>query len=118
MDFKYTEEQIYIRDNARDFAQNEIAPSSVQRDIDATFPEEIVKKLSELGFMGMMVAPEWGGSGLDTISYTLAMEEISKVDASVGVIMSVNNSLVCFGIEKWGTDAQKEKYFLRHFLME
>jgi alkylation response protein AidB-like acyl-CoA dehydrogenase len=110
MDFKYTEEQIYIRDNARDFAQNEIAPSSVQRDIDATFPEEIVKKLGELGFMGMMVAPEWGGSGLDTISYTLAMEEISKVDASVGVIMSVNNSLVCFGIEKWGTDAQKEKY--------
>jgi len=110
MDFKYTEEQIYIRDNARDFAQNEIAPSSVQRDIDATFPEEIVKKLGELGFMGMMVALEWGGSGLDTISYTLAMEEISKVDASVGVIMSVNNSLVCFGIEKWGTDAQKEKY--------
>jgi len=110
MDFNFTEEQIQIRDAARDFAVNEIAPSSIERDINATFPAEIVKQLGEMGFMGMMVSPEWGGAGLDTVSYVLAMEEISKVDASVGVIMSVNNSLVCFGLEKWGTDAQKEKY--------
>lgn len=110
MNFNFTEEQIQIRDAARDFAVNEIAPSSVERDISAEFPTDIVKQLGEMGFMGMMVSPEWGGSGLDTVSYVLAMEEISKVDASVGVIMSVNNSLVCFGVEKWGTDAQKEKY--------
>lgn len=110
MDFNFTEEQIQIRDAARDFAINEIAPSSIERDIKATFPTEIVKQLGEMGFMGMMVSPEWGGSGLDTVSYVLAMEEISKVDASVGVIMSVNNSLVCFGLEKWGTNEQKEKY--------
>jgi alkylation response protein AidB-like acyl-CoA dehydrogenase len=110
MDFNFTEEQLAIRDTARDFAQNEIAPSSVERDIKAEFPYEIVKKLGEFGFMGMMVPPEWGGAGFDTISYVLAMEEISKVDASVGVIMSVNNSLVCFGIEKWGTDEQKERF--------
>ena len=110
MDFNFTEEQIQIRDAAKDFAENEIAPSSIERDINATFPADIIKQLGEMGFMGMMVAPEWGGAGLDTVSYVLAMEEISKVDASVGVIMSVNNSLVCFGLEKWGTDAQKEKY--------
>ncbi|MBE2256313.1 MAG: acyl-CoA dehydrogenase [Ignavibacteria bacterium] len=110
MNFDLSEDQIQIRDAARDFAENEIAPSSVQRDIKAEFPYEIVKKMGELGFMGMMVPPEWGGSGMDTLSYVLALEEISKVDASVGVIMSVNNSLVCFGINKWGTDEQKEKY--------
>jgi alkylation response protein AidB-like acyl-CoA dehydrogenase len=110
MEFTLNEEHKYIQQTARDFAQNEIAPSSVERDINAEFPAEIVKKLGELGFMGMMVSPEWGGSGLDTISYVIAMEEISKVDASVGVIMSVNNSLVCFGIEKYGNDFQKEKY--------
>jgi alkylation response protein AidB-like acyl-CoA dehydrogenase len=110
MNFELTEEHKYIRDTARDFAENEIAPSSVHRDISAEFPAEIVKKLGELGFMGMMVSPDWGGAGMDTLSYVIAMEEISKVDASVGVIMSVNNSLVCYGIEKWGTDAQKEKY--------
>ncbi len=110
MNFEYTEEHKYIRDTAKDFAENEIAPSSVQRDINAEFPTEIVKKLGELGFMGMMVSPDWGGAGMDTVSYVIAMEEISKVDASVGVIMSVNNSLVCYGIEKWGTDEQKEKY--------
>ena len=110
MNFNLTEEQIQIRDAARDFAINEIAPSSVERDINAEFPADIVKQLGEMGFMGMMVSPEWGGSGLDTVSYVLAMEEISKVDASVGVIMSVNNSLVCFGLEKWGTNEQKEKY--------
>jgi alkylation response protein AidB-like acyl-CoA dehydrogenase len=110
MDFNFSEEQIAIRDTARDFAQNEIASSAIERDIKAEFPYEIVKKLGEFGFMGMMVPPEWGGAGFDTISYVLAMEEISKVDASVGVIMSVNNSLVCYGIEKWGTDEQKERF--------
>jgi alkylation response protein AidB-like acyl-CoA dehydrogenase len=110
MNFHFTEEQIQIRDAAKDFAENEIAPSSIERDINAEFPTDIIAKLGELGFMGMMVSPEWGGAGLDTVSYVLAMEEISKVDASVGVIMSVNNSLVCFGLEKWGTDEQKEKY--------
>lgn len=110
MDFNFTEEQLAIRDTARDFAENEIASSSIERDIKAEFPYEIIKKLGEFGFMGMMVSPDWGGAGFDTISYVLAMEEISKVDASVGVIMSVNNSLVCFGIEKWGTDEQKERF--------
>jgi alkylation response protein AidB-like acyl-CoA dehydrogenase len=110
MNFELTEEQIQIRDAAKDFAENEIAPSQIQRDIKAEFPYDIVKKLGELGFMGMMVPPEWGGAGLDTMCYVLALEEISKVDASVGVIMSVNNSLVCYGINKWGTDEQKEKY--------
>lgn len=110
MNFDLTEEQISIRDAARDFAENEVAPSSVERDLTSEFPHEIIKKLGELGFMGMMVSPEWGGSGMDTVSYVLAIEELSKVDASVGVIMSVNNSLVCFGIEKWGSDYLKEKY--------
>lgn len=110
MEFTFNEEQKYIQQTARDFAQNEIAPTSIERDIKAEFPVEIVKKLGELGFMGMMVAPEWGGSGLDAISYVIAMEEISKADASVGVIMSVNNSLVCHGMEKYGNDFQKEKY--------
>lgn len=110
MDFQLTEEQKEIRDAARDFAENEIAPSAIERDIKAEFPYDIVKKMGELGFMGMMVAPEWGGAGMDSVSYALALEEISKIDASVGVIMSVNNSLVCYGIEKWGTDEQKEKY--------
>ncbi len=99
-----------IRDMARQFAQDEIAPSSIERDINAEFPKDIVAKLGELGFLGMMVPTEWGGSGLDALSYVLAMEEISKVDASVGVIMSVNNSLVCWGLTQYGTDAQKEKY--------
>jgi alkylation response protein AidB-like acyl-CoA dehydrogenase len=110
MDFDFTEEQIAIRDTARDFAQNEIAPSTIERDIKAEFPYEIVKKLGEFGFMGMMVPPEWGGAGFDTVSYVLAIEEISKVDAAVGVIMSVNNSLVCYGINEWGTDEQKERF--------
>jgi alkylation response protein AidB-like acyl-CoA dehydrogenase len=112
MVFDFTEEQIMIQQAARDFAQSEIAPSTIQRDINAEFPTEIVKKLGELGFLGMMVPPEYGGAGLDTISYVLAMIEISKVDASVGVIMSVNNSLVCFGLEKYGTNYIKEKYLI------
>jgi alkylation response protein AidB-like acyl-CoA dehydrogenase len=110
MDFNFTEEQTAIRDTARDFAQNEIAPTAIERDIKAEFPFEIVKKLGEFGFMGMMVPQEWGGAGFDTISYVMAIEEISKVDASVGVIMSVNNSLVCYGINQWGTDQQKERF--------
>jgi len=110
MDFNFTEEQLAIKEMAKDFAENEVAPSAIERDIKAEFPYEIVKKLGDIGLMGMMVPPEWGGAGMDTISYVLALEEISKVDASVGVIMSVNNSLVCFGIEKWGTDDQKEKF--------
>jgi alkylation response protein AidB-like acyl-CoA dehydrogenase len=99
-----------IRDTARQFAQDEIAPSTIERDKHGEFPTDIVKKLGELGFMGMMVSPEWGGSGLDALSYVLAMEEISAVDASVGVVMSVNNSLVNWGLDTYGTDAQKEKF--------
>ncbi len=112
MVFDFTEEQIMIQQAARDFAVSEIAPSVIRRDINAEFPTDIVKKLGELGFLGMMVSPELGGAGLDTISYVLAMIEVSKVDASVGVIMSVNNSLVCYGLEKYGTPYIKEKYLM------
>ena len=112
MNFELTEDQRMILESAREFAQQEVAPSAVDRDIKAEFPGEIVKKLGELGFLGMMVAPEYGGAGLDTISYVLAMIEISKVDASVGVIMSVNNSLVCFGLEKYGSDFIKQNYLV------
>ena len=110
MDFLLTEEQKMIQETARDFAQKEIAPTAIERDKNAEFPYEIVKKLGELGFMGMMVDPKYDGAGLDTVSYVLAMMEISKVDASVGVIMSVNNSLVTFGLERWGSEYIKEKY--------
>jgi alkylation response protein AidB-like acyl-CoA dehydrogenase len=110
MNFQYSEDHIAIRDAAREFAENEIAGSAVERDKTGEFPTEIVQKLGELGFMGMCVPPEWGGAGLDTVSYALAMEEISKVDASVGVIMSVNNSLVCWVIETFGSDEQKERF--------
>ncbi len=112
MNFDFTEEQLMIQESARDFAQNEIAPTAVERDIKAEFPAEIVKKMGELGFMGMMVSPDYGGAGMDTISYVLAMIEISKVDASVGVIMSVNNSLVCWGLEEYGSDHIKQKYLV------
>ncbi len=110
MNFEYTEEQIMIRDAARDFAERELLPDILERDKEARFPERQVKLLAELGFLGMMVDPKYDGGGMDTISYVLAMEEISKVDSSVGVIMSVNNSLVCWGLEKYGTEEQKEKY--------
>ena len=110
MNFDFTEDHLMIQQSAKEFAEAEIAPSSIQRDIDAEFPTDIVKKIGELGFLGMMVPPEFGGAGLDTISYVLAMIEISKVDASVGVIMSVNNSLVCFGLEKYGSDYIKQNY--------
>lgn len=112
MNFNFTEEHLMIQESAKDFALNEIAPSAVQRDKSAEFPTEIVKKMGELGFMGMMVSPDYGGAGLDTISYVLAMIEISKVDASLGVIMSVNNSLVCYGLEKYGSDFIKQKYLV------
>jgi len=110
MNFDFTEEQLMIQESAKDFAQNEIAPTAVERDKDAVFPEKIVKQMGELGFMGMMVSPDYGGAGMDAISYVLAMIEISKVDASPGVIMSVNNSLVCWGLEEYGSDHIKEKY--------
>ena len=99
-----------IRQAARDFAQAELLPGVIERDDEQKFPKEQVRQMGELGFMGMMVSPEYGGSGLDAVSYVIAMEEISKVDASCGVIMSVNNSLVCWGIETFGTPEQKEKY--------
>lgn len=105
-----SETHVMIRETARQFAHDEVAPSSIERDKHGIFPTEIVKKMGELGFLGMMVSPDWGGSGLDALSYVLAMEEISAVDASVGVVMSVNNSLVCWGIETYGTDQQKETW--------
>jgi len=110
MNFQLTEEHKMIQQAARDFAQNELLPGVIERDEKQQFPAEQVKKMGELGFLGMMVDPKYGGSGLDTISYVLAMEEISKVDASASVIMSVNNSLVCWGLEKYGSEEQKEKY--------
>src|SRR5690606_8192417 len=112
MNFDFTEDHLMIQQSAKEFAREAIAPSAVERDIKAEYPAEIVKQLGELGFMGMMVSPDYGGAGLDTLSYVLAMIEISKVDASVGVIMSVNNSLVCYGLEKYGTDFIKEKYLV------
>lgn len=112
MNFELTEEQKAVRDAARDFAQNVLKPGVIERDRDQRFPKEEIKQLGELGFMGMMVDPKYGGGGMDTMSYVLAMEEISKVDASVSVCMSVNNSLVCWGLEKFGTEEQKQKYLV------
>jgi alkylation response protein AidB-like acyl-CoA dehydrogenase len=110
MDFQLTEEQLMIKQAARDFAVNECLPGVIERDEQQKFPREQILKLAELGFMGMMVDPKYGGSGMDTVSYVLAMEEISKIDASVSVCMSVNNSLVCWGLETYGKEEQKEKY--------
>ncbi|MFM1754140.1 MAG: hypothetical protein RLZZ236_1079 [Bacteroidota bacterium] len=110
MDFNLTEEHKMIQQAARDFAQNELLVGVIERDENQTFPTEQIKKMGELGFMGMMVDPEYGGSGLDTISYVLAMEEISKVDASASVVMSVNNSLVCWGLQTFGTEEQKREW--------
>lgn len=110
MDFKLTEEQLMVQQAARDFAQNELLPGVIERDENQIFPAEQIKKMGELGFMGMMVDPKYGGSGLDTISYVLAMEEISKVDASASVVMSVNNSLVCWGLQAFGTEEQKQQW--------
>ena len=110
MYFELSEEQLMIQQAARDFANNELKPGVIERDEHQKFPHEQIKKLGELGFLGMMVDPKYNGSGLDTISYVLAMEELSKIDASASVVVSVNNSLVCFGLEKYGNEFQKEKY--------
>ena len=110
MHFQLTEEHEMIRQAARDFAQAELLPGVIERDEEQKFPKEQVRQMGELGFMGMMVSPEFGGSGMDTLSYVLAMEELSKIDASASVAMSVNNSLVCWGLEKFGNEEQKRKY--------
>ena len=113
LNFNLSEEHLAVQEAARDFAQNELMPGIVERDNEARFPAAQVKRMGELGFMGMMVSPEYGGGGMDTVSYVLAMEEISKVDASASVIMSVNNSLVCYGLEAYGTEEQKQTYLTR-----
>ncbi|TXK36392.1 acyl-CoA dehydrogenase [Pontibacter qinzhouensis] len=113
MNFQLTEEHLAVQAAAREFAQSELLPGVIERDELQKFPAEQIRKMGELGFMGMMVDPKYNGGGMDTISYVLAMEEISKVDASASVVMSVNNSLVCWGIEKYGTEEQKEKYLPR-----
>ncbi|RNC89209.1 MAG: acyl-CoA dehydrogenase [Allomuricauda sp.] len=113
MDFTLSEEQLMIQQAARDFAQTELLPGIIERDDEQRFPAEQVKKMGELGFMGMMVDSKYNGSGLDTLSYVIAMEELSKVDASASVIVSVNNSLVCWGLETYGNEEQKQKYLTR-----
>jgi alkylation response protein AidB-like acyl-CoA dehydrogenase len=113
MNFELSEEQLAVQAAARDFAQAELLPGVIERDTEQKFPKDQIKKMGELGFMGMMVDPKYNGGGMDTISYVLAMEEISKIDASASVCMSVNNSLVCWGLEKFGTEAQKQKYLRR-----
>src|ERR1044072_1584468 len=112
MNFQLTEEHLMIQKAARDFAVNELLPGVIERDEHQKFPVEQIRKLGELGFLGMMVDPKYGGAGLDTISYVLAMEEISKIDASTSVCMSVNNSLVCWGLETYGSEEQKQKYLV------
>ena len=113
MDFSLTEEHIMIRDAARDFAQTELLPGVIERDNKQEFPQELVRKMGDLGFMGIMVDPKYGGSGMDAISYVLVMEELSKIDASASVIVSVNNSLVCYGLETYASEIQKEKYLTK-----
>ncbi len=112
MDFQLSEEHLMIQKAARDFAQAECLPGVIERDEQQKFPKEQIEKLADLGFMGMMVKPEYGGSGMDTISYVLAMEEISKIDASVSVCMSVNNSLVCYGLQEYANETQKQQYLI------
>lgn len=113
MNFQLTEEHLAVQEAAREFAKTELLPGVIDRDTDAKFPSEQIKKMGELGFMGMMVDPKYNGGGMDTLSYVIAMEELSKIDASASVSMSVNNSLVCWGLEKYGTEAQKEKYLTK-----
>ena len=110
MNFELTEEHLTVQKAARDFAQTELLPGVIERDTEQKFPADQIKKMGELGFMGMMTDPKYNGGGMDTISYVLAMEEISKIDASASVCMSVNNSLVCWGLERFGSEEQKEKY--------
>jgi alkylation response protein AidB-like acyl-CoA dehydrogenase len=112
MNFQFTEEQLMIKQAAHDFAETELKPGVIERDEHQKFPAEQVKKLGELGFLGMMVSPQYGGSGMDAISYVLVMEELSKIDASASVVVSVNNSLVCYGLEKYGSEEQKQKYLV------
>lgn len=113
LNFNLSEEHLAVQEAARDFAQNELLPGIVERDNEARFPTQQIKRMGELGFLGMMVSPDYGGGGMDTVAYVLAMEEISKIDASASVVMSVNNSLACFGLEAYGTEAQKQKYLTR-----
>ena len=113
MNFNLSEEHLMIREAARDFAQTELLPGVIERDDKQQFPHDQIKKLGALGFMGMMVNPAYGGSGMDTMSYVLAMEELSKIDASASVVMSVNNSLVCWGLDTFGNEAQKTKYLTK-----
>ncbi|WBX74120.1 acyl-CoA dehydrogenase [Tenacibaculum pacificus] len=113
MDFSLTEEHIMIRDAARDFAQTELLPGVIERDNKQEFPQELVRKMGDVGFLGIMVNPKYGGSGMDAISYVLIMEELSKIDASASVMVSVNNSLVCYGLEAYGNEKQKQKYLTK-----
>ncbi len=113
MDFNLTEEHKMIRDAARDFAQTELLPGVIERDEKQHFPQGLVRKMGDLGFMGIMVDPKYGGSGMDAISYVLIMEELSKIDASASVIVSVNNSLVCYGLESYANEDQKQKYLTK-----
>jgi len=113
MNFQLTEEQLAVQEAARDFAQSELLPGVIERDTEARFPKEQIQKMGALGFMGMMVDPAYGGGGMDTLSYVIAMEEISKIDASASVCMSVNNSLVCWGLEKFGSEEQKQTYLTK-----
>ncbi|MEA5140167.1 acyl-CoA dehydrogenase [Arcicella rigui] len=112
LNFQLSEEHLAVQQAARDFAQIELLPGVIERDDKEFFPEELVRKMGEMGFLGMMVSPEYGGGGMDTVSYVLAMEELSKVDASASVMVSVNNSLVCYGLEAFGTEEQKQKYLV------
>ena len=113
MDFSLSEEHLMIQQAARDFAQQELLPEVIERDDAQRFPTEEIKKLGELGFLGMMVDPKYNGSGMDTLSYVIAMEELSKIDASASVVVSVNNSLVCYGLEAYATEDQKQKYLTK-----
>ena len=113
LNFNLTEEHQAVQEAARDFAQTELLPGVIERDNAQQFPKELIRRMGDLGFLGMMVSPEYGGGGMDTVSYVLAMEELSKVDASASVIVSVNNSLVCYGLEAYGSEEQKEKYLTR-----
>ncbi|HRW76441.1 MAG TPA: acyl-CoA dehydrogenase family protein, partial [Saprospiraceae bacterium] len=113
MIFNLTEEQLAVQEAAREFAQKELLPGVIERDREMKYPRDQVRMMAELGFLGMMVDPAYGGGGMDSLSYVLAMEEISKVDASCSVIMSVNNSLVCWGLETYGTEEQKQQYLTK-----
>lgn len=113
MDFSLSEEHIMIRDAAREFAKNELLPGVIERDAEQKFPKELIRKMGEMGFLGMMTPTEYGGGGMDTISYVLVMEELSKIDASASVIVSVNNSLVCYGLNAYGNEEQKQKYLTK-----